>query len=129
MAIRWDPPDIDEIVNNLEDNSSLTICGLNFVNSNNTLFMNFSKTFPDLSVIKRNQEVYFAELNGKIILSFKPLTSAVMFTRHLQTYGPKTGTPYFRTPIPIQLRKRYHLDNCKKAHLIQLKDYYECIFI
>lgn len=129
MAIRWDPPSIEEIIPDLEDTSRLTVCAVRYMVKGNTLFLNIPTTFPDYDKLDSKKEVYFADVNDHIFLSLVPITAAKVYTRRIQAFGKVKLTNYFRIPIPIQLRKAYRLDNAKNAHLIQQSDKYECIFI
>ena len=52
MAIRWDPPDIDEIKESLEDTSNLTLCSTYFIPTRNTLLITVAVTFPDYAQLE-----------------------------------------------------------------------------
>ena len=58
MAIRWDPPDIDEIKESLEDTSNLTLCSTYFIPTRNTLLITVAVTFPDYAQLENGKEIY-----------------------------------------------------------------------
>lgn len=129
MAIRWDPPDIDEIKESLEDTSNLTLCSTYFIPTRNTLLITVAVTFPDYAQLENGKEIYFADVNNRIYLSLTPITAAKLYTRSVQQFRQTETCKYFRIPVPVQIRKAYKLDQYRNVHLIKQGDKYECIFI
>lgn len=130
MAIRFDPPTPKELTENIEDlEQRLTVCKVSFKYKGNTLFLYIPAIFPDYDKIKENQPIYFSELNNQIYISLTEPTIKNFTVRKVQWYGNGHQIRYFRVPVPIQLRKKFKLDNSTHAQLINENEKYLCIFL
>lgn len=109
--------------------SSLTVCRLELRPSQNTLMVHIPSSFPEYSNLKKGQNVYFIDAGNCIKFSTTEIEHNVFFDRRIQWYG-HGRYKYLRVPLPIQLRKKYRLDNYKAVQLISKEDApYDCIFL
>ena len=131
MAIKFDSIDENELVDQIQSlNKPLILCKLKQVPSQNNLLMNIPVTFPDYSALEPSQKVYFYIKEDTIHFSLEEPRHYESIRRTLQWYGTNEQK-YFRTPIPVQYRKQYHLDRYKTVHMIETdtEGEYRCVFV
>lgn len=131
MAIRFDSIDENELEDQIQSlNKPLILCKLKQVPSQNNLLMNIPVTFPDYDSLEPSQKVYFYIKDNVIHFNLEEPRHYESIRRTLQWYGTNEQK-YFRTPVPVQYRKKYHLDQYKTVHMVEtdLKGEYKCVFI
>lgn len=131
MAIRFDNIDEKELEEQIQSlNKPLILCKLKQVPSQNNLLMNIPITFPDYTNLESSQKVYFYIKDNMIHFNLKEPKHYISIKRTLQWYGTNKQK-YFRTPIPIQYRKKYFLDKYKTVHMLETdtKGEYKCVFV
>ena len=131
MSIRFDSIDENELEDQIQSlNKPLILCKLKQVPSQNNLLMNLPVTFPNYSNLEPSQKVYFYVKNNEIHFNLEEPRHYTSIRRTLQWYGTNEQK-YFRTPIPVQYRKKYLLDRYKTVHMIEtdLKGEYRCVFV
>lgn len=131
MAIRFDSIDENELKDQIQSlNKPLILCKLKQVPSQKNLLMNIPVTFPNYSSLKPAQKVYFYVKDEKIHFSLIEPRHYISIRRTLQWYGTNEQK-YFRTPIPIQYRKKYLLDKYKTVYMIEtdVQGEYRCVFV
>ena len=130
MAIKFDLPTHEELLETTESlENKLTVCGVNYLYKQNTLFLHIPATFPDYTELNPGQTIYFIDINNKIYLSLVEPKLKNNLTRKLQWYGNQGPYKYYKIPVPIQLRKKFKLDKSTHAELIKENDQYLCIFL
>lgn len=131
MAIRFDSIDTNELEDQIQSlNKPLILCKLKQVPSQKNLLMNIPVTFPNYSALKPTQKVYFYVKNEEIHFSLNEPKHYTSIRRSLQWYGTNEQK-YFRTPVPIQYRKKYLLDQYRTVYMVEtdIQEEYRCVFV
>ena len=131
MAIKFDTINEKELQEQIEtSNKPLILCKLKQVPSQNNLLMCLPVTFPEYDLLEPSKKVYFFIKDNTICFSLEEPKHYKSIRRTLQWYGTNTQK-YFRTPVPVQYRKQYNLDQYKVVHMLEtaIKGVYECVFV
>lgn len=96
-----------------------TICKLRFVADTNSLNMKLPKELPDFNKIIKS-DVYFWDEDNQIYFSLYKPNRRKWMHRKVQDSGSEYRS--FFVPVPIQLRKKYKLDESKHAILTYNND-------
>lgn len=131
MAIRFDSIDENDLKDQIQSlNKPLILCKLKQVPSQNNLLMNIPVTFPEYELLTPSLKCYFYVKNNEIHFSLNEPRHYICIRRTIQWYGTNEQK-YFRTPVPVQYRKKYNLDHYKTVHMIEtdVQGEYRCVFV
>ena len=131
MAIKFDNLDEQDLQEQIQSlNKPLILCKLRKVPSQNNLLMHLPITFPEYSSLEAYKKVYFYVKNNEIHFSLTEPKHYTSIRRTLQWHGTN-NQKYFRTPIPVQYRKKYVLDGYETVHMVEtdIKGEYRCVFV
>lgn len=131
MSIKFDSIDENELKDQIQSlNKPLILCKLKQVPSQNNLLMNIPVTFPEYELLAPSLKCYFYVKNNEIHFSLNEPRHYNCIKRTIQWYGTNEQK-YFRTPVPVQYRKKYNLDLYKTVHMIEtdIQGEYRCVFV